>query len=70
MAAFDADLVMENKVNPTGYIFRAKNYYGMKDVQDHVISAADPLGDKEDPEAIRKRLESGVAIEADFEEID
>ena len=70
LAAFDAELVMENKVNPTGYIFRAKNYYGMKDVQDHVISATDPLGDKEDPEAIRKRLESGVAFEADFEEID
>lgn len=70
LAAFDAELVMENKVNPTGYIFRAKNYYGMKDVQDHVISASDPLGDKEDPEAIRKRLESGVAFEADFEEID
>ena len=70
LAAFDAELVMENKVNPTGYIFRAKNYYGMKDVQDHVISAADPLGDKEDPEAIRKRLENGVAFEADFEEID
>lgn len=70
LAAFDAELVMENKVNPTGYIFRAKNYYGMKDVQDHVISATDPLGDKEDPEVIRKRLESGVAFEPEFKEID
>lgn len=72
LAAFDAELVMENKVNPAGYIFRAKNHYGMKDIQDHVISAGDPLGEKEDPEAIRRRLEGGVAnsYETDYEEIE
>ena len=38
MASFDADMVNQGKMNPVTYIFRSKNYYGMKDQQDIVVS--------------------------------
>ena len=37
-SAFDADMVNQGKMNPVTYIFRSKNYYGMKDQQDIVVS--------------------------------
>ena len=38
IAAFDAKAVIDGKMFPTTYIFRAKNYYGMKDQQDVVVT--------------------------------
>ena len=38
IAIFDARAVMEGKLNPVTYIFRSKNYYGMKDQQDVVVT--------------------------------
>lgn len=38
IAAYDAQLAMDNKVFPGTYAFRAKNYYGMKDQQDVVVT--------------------------------
>lgn len=72
LSAFDASYAMENKVYPATYIFRAKNYYGMKDEQEHVFAQRDPLGDRVDPEKIKERLEGGVAksFDVEFEEID
>jgi len=37
IAAYDAELVVEGKLNPVTYIFRSKNYYGMKDEQEMTI---------------------------------
>jgi len=37
-AAYDAEMVTQGKLNPVPYIFRAKNYYGMKDNQDITIT--------------------------------
>lgn len=37
-AAFDADMVNQGRMNPVTYIFRGKNYYGMKDQQDIVVT--------------------------------
>ena len=37
-AAFDADMVNQGRINPVTYIFRGKNYYGMKDQQDIVVT--------------------------------
>lgn len=37
-AAFDADMVNQGRMNPVTYIFRSKNYYGMKDQQDIVVT--------------------------------
>ena len=38
MAAFDAKAVAEGKLNPVTYIFRSKNFYGMKDQQEHILT--------------------------------
>lgn len=37
-SAFDAEMVSQGKLNPVTYIFRSKNYYGMKDQQDIVVT--------------------------------
>ena len=44
IASFEAELAAKGKVNPVVYIFRAKNYFGMKDQQDVVVAPAQPLG--------------------------
>ena len=38
IAMFDAKAIIDGKMNPVTYIFRAKNYYGMKDQQDVVVT--------------------------------
>lgn len=60
LASFDAKLVQEGKVNPTTYIFRAKNYFGLKDEVEYVLTPNNPLGDIKDSGDIRKRLSEGV----------
>lgn len=54
-AAYDAEMVTTGKMRDTPYIFRAKNYYDMKDEQEVVITPNNPLGDTEDPETIAAR---------------
>lgn len=63
LASFDAKLVQENKVNPTTYIFRAKNYFGLKDEVEYVLKPETPLGDAKDPNEIQRRLIDGVVDE-------
>ena len=63
LASFDAKMVQEGKINPVTYIFRAKNYFGMKDQQEYVLTPNNPLGDHTDPSDIQKRLEEGVIDE-------
>ena len=46
LAAFDADLAAAGKMNPVPYIFRAKNYYGMRDQVDIVAAPGAQLSDK------------------------
>ncbi len=60
LASFDAKLVQEVKINPVTYIFRAKNYFGLKDQQEYVLTPNNPLGDHTDPTEIQKRLSDGV----------
>ena len=38
IASMDAELAQEGKIQPVVYMFRAKNYYGMKDQQDVVVT--------------------------------
>ena len=38
LASYDAKLVAEGKLNPVTYIFRSKNYYGMRDESEMVIT--------------------------------
>lgn len=55
MANFDAKMVNDGKLNPVTYIFRSKNYYGMKDQQEYVLTPNAPLG-SENPDAAVKLL--------------
>ena len=38
IATMDAELAQEGKIQPVVYMFRAKNYYGMKDQQEVVVT--------------------------------
>jgi hypothetical protein len=63
LASFDAEMVTEGKINPVTYIFRAKNYFGLQDKQEYVLTPNNPLGDTKDPAEIQKRLLEGIADE-------
>ena len=63
LAAYDAGMATEGKLNPVPYIFRAKNYYGMKDQADLVITPNNPLGEMPTEEELRKRIEGTVIID-------
>ena len=55
LASYDAGMATEGKMNPVPYIFRAKNYYGMKDQTDLVVTPNNPLGDTISAEEIEQR---------------
>jgi hypothetical protein len=38
MAAMDAELAQEGKIQPVVYMFRSKNFYGMKDQTEYVLT--------------------------------
>ena len=67
LRVFDAKLLMEGALNPVSYIFRAKNYYGMKDVQDYVLTPNNPLGAESDPGAMAQKYQQALpgVIEAE-----
>lgn len=68
LSAIDADLALLGYIDKVVYIFRAKNYYGMKDTQDIVVQAHDPLGDGTSREELERRLTEDTAeitVEAD-----
>lgn len=48
LATFESEMVTEGKINPVVYIFRAKNFFGMKDVQDYILTPNSPLGAESD----------------------
>lgn len=63
LAAIDAKLVTENKLTPVTYIFRAKNYFGMKDQREDVQIRINPLGETVDKETLAKKyLENTYGI--------
>ena len=51
-------------MNPVPYIFRAKNYYGMKDQADLIITPNNPTAEPAPPEEIADYL---LAISEDAE---
>ena len=57
LSAYDAGLAIEGKMNPVPYIFRAKNYYGLKDQTDVVVTSNNPLGDTIDAEVLEKKYQ-------------
>lgn len=67
LASIDADLVLKGMINPVAYIFRAKNYYGMKDQQDVVVQAKNIFGADVDRREIERRLSEDTIVEASGE---
>ena len=51
---FDAKLVVSGKMNFLAYCFRAKNYYGMVDKQEHTLIAATDNGSDYNPDEIKR----------------
>lgn len=56
IATYDAEMVTSGKMNPVPYIFRAKNYYGMRDQTDVVVTPNNPLGEQTAPEQLEEYL--------------
>lgn len=55
LRTFDAKLLLEGAINPVSYIFRAKNYYGMRDQQEYVLTPNQPLGADSDPATLAQK---------------
>ena len=45
LAGMDAELVSTGKIPQVTYIFRAKNFFGMRDQTDLVVTPNNPLGE-------------------------
>lgn len=55
LASMDGELAMQSKIQPVVYLFRSKNFYGMSDKQEVVLTPNNPLGDTPDPESIEEK---------------
>lgn len=52
IASIDAELAQEGRIQPVVYLFRAKNYYNMKDQQEVVLTPNNQLNDYQDATTI------------------
>lgn len=64
----DADLAINGNMDRVVYLFRAKNYYGMKDQQDVVVTPNNPLGEVQDVDEIAKRVNADTANVIDIDD--
>lgn len=55
LKTFDAKMVVSGKLNFLAYCFRAKNYYGMADKQEVVLTPNNPMGSAESDRALMDR---------------
>lgn len=63
LSSLDADLALKGHINPVVYIFRSKNYYGMKDQQDVFVQARNVFGSDVSRDEIERRLLEDTTIE-------
>lgn len=64
LAGIDAKLVSQGKIPQVTYIFRAKNFFGMKDQQEVVLTPNNPLGDAQSAEQLKQKyLEAADVVE-------
>jgi DNA-binding XRE family transcriptional regulator len=63
-----SDMVMDNKINAITWIFYAKNYFGMKDTQDLVITPNNALQPTMSMEEIAEKVKTDVVIDTDYSE--
>ena len=68
LAAMDAELVSHGKIPQVTYIFRSKNFFGMRDQTDVVITPNNPLGMESTAEEVQKRITEGVVVDMPDEE--
>ena len=64
LSDFDANLLINGKMNPVAYIFRAKNYYGMKDQTESIVKHENNLGETKTADELLEIIETNV-IETD-----
>lgn len=55
LAGIDAELAQEGKIQPVVYLFRSKNFYGMRDQQDVVVTPNTNAIDSADLETIEAK---------------
>lgn len=61
-------LMQDGKINPVTGIFWQKNYDGMKDLSEVVLTPNNPLGDSKDTEALKQKyLEAADIVEVSDE---
>lgn len=60
LADFDANLLINGKMNPVAYIFRAKNYYGMKDQTESIVKHENNLGETKTPDELLEIIDADV----------
>lgn len=51
-----AEMALGNKIYPNVWIFYGKNYFGMKDTQEVVLTPNNPLGESVNPEQIASNI--------------
>jgi len=56
LATIDAGLAAKGKIQPVVYIFRAKNFFDMKDQNEVVLTPNNPLGDQVDQKALEAKI--------------
>ena len=65
LSAIDAELVATGKIPQVVYIFRAKNFYDMRDQQDVVVTPNNPLGDSLTTEQLTEKYSTLIEIDGD-----
>ena len=58
MGALDAEMVSRNKIPQVTYIFRAKNFYGLTDTQQVIVTPNSPLDQANADEARKKYIQA------------
>lgn len=62
MSSMDAEMVSAWKIPQATYIFRSKNFYGMRDQTDVVVSPTDPLGEEQSQKALEEKYADYVKV--------
>ena len=65
LAAMDAEMVSEGKIPQVTYIFRAKNFFGMQDQQELVLTPNNKLGDEVNEQEIVDKYKKSLPKASD-----
>lgn len=65
LASIDAELVSRGKIPQVTYIFRAKNFFGMQDQQEVVLTPNNKLGEEVDKEEIINKYKKSLPNASD-----